>query len=343
MAPFSSTTLTIEQVDEFLLFLSELTEENDQVNHFKKFLPFCTAGDLDCIVKLIMHDLRINLKSKDILEAIHPGAYSAFLSCSDVTLAVKQCFSKFDDSSKSEPPTKITDENLNEYYHDINKDNTFKEFRRLVTNIRNENNFANKTNLLTDMFTFGSDGVKFKGNIITWCKLLLPDQNPKICKKNIDQLLNLFSKIFDQDMSEMFQHLDQSVRINDTIVHFYVKKMTTSMETNLSIDQVDEFLEVLSKLTKEDEQVKHFEKFLPYCTVGDLDCIVLLMRHNLNMGLEPKYILESVHTDAYSAFLSSGDITLSINKCLSKSLTESAIKKKIDRNINLLILINLRI
>lgn len=312
MAPPTTTTLTIEQVNNFFLVISKLTEEDGIVNHWRYFLHYisCTIEDLKCIVKLINHNLKIGLAPKHIFEAIHPDAYSTFLSCNYIVLSLNKCFPKLLTQVVTKPKSNLDKlNNLNnsdQFPVNINikgfekphaskhreetksnktekadttkipriilrNDNTFEEFREFIVNIQKEKYLADKSALLTEIFKFGSHNVE---NVTMWCMLLLPEQNHMIKYMNIDQLVKLFSRIFVEDASEIYNHLEKSNGINESIAHFYNEKMDPPSSTTLTIEQVNEFFYLLSQLDKKDEQVNHIKKFLPSCTVEDVNCIV---------------------------------------------------------------------
>ncbi len=90
------STLTLKHVNDFLDQLTKLTKEDEQTDHFKKFLPKCTGGlidglntipslfkllfytcvdDLKWVCKVIDHDLKINIGAKFVLGALHPDAF----------------------------------------------------------------------------------------------------------------------------------------------------------------------------------------------------------------------------------------------------------------------------
>ncbi|XP_014214879.1 DNA ligase 3 [Copidosoma floridanum] len=78
--------------------------------------------------------------------------------------------------------------------------------------------------------------------------------------------------------------------------------------SDLTLQEVDEFLEKLSTLTKEDEQTYHFKSILNRCTADDLKMIIRLIKHDLRINAGPKHILGAVHDDAYAAFQASRDL-----------------------------------
>ena len=57
---------------------------------------------------------------------------------------------------------------------DAQKVDSFREFRKLVADVTNINSYIEKTATVNKLFTKGTDGSGFKGDIKLWCRLLLP-------------------------------------------------------------------------------------------------------------------------------------------------------------------------
>ncbi|XP_050438393.1 DNA ligase 3 isoform X3 [Adelges cooleyi] len=89
MRPASKSTLTMTDVDIFLDKLSAETTENAQIELFKSISTKCTGNDLKMIIRLVMHDLRINCGPKYILGAIHPNAYEAYQTSHNMETIIK--------------------------------------------------------------------------------------------------------------------------------------------------------------------------------------------------------------------------------------------------------------
>lgn len=201
--------------------------------------------------------------------------------------------------------------------NDMHRDMLFREFRRLVADISNVSSYLDKTELVRKMFTKGSDGNSFKGDITQWCKLLLPGVVKRIYNLQNKQLIKLFSRMFHTNQCKMLEHLEQG-DIGETIQHFFENnnKIIPSKKSILTIQEVDDFLEELTQLTKEDDQIEHFNKLIPKCTGNDLKVLIRLIRHDLRMNAGAKHILEGIHPDAYEAYQSSRDLDAVISRCL---------------------------
>lgn len=207
--------------------------------------------------------------------------------------------------------------------HQVHRDCLFREFRRLVADISNENSYLEKTKLVREIFKKGSDGNGFKGDITLWCRLLLPGVSKRIYNLQNKQLIKLFSKIFETEQNDMLEHLEQG-DIGETIQKFFEesKKIKPATKSKLTVRDVDEFLEELSKITKEDEQIDHFKSIVTKCTPNDLKIIIRLIRHDLRMNAGAKHILQGIHPDAYEVYQSLRDLDAVVSKCLRDSNKE---------------------
>lgn len=217
------------------------------------------------------------------------------------------------------------------------KDCQFKEFRRLVADITNVPGYLDKTNCVKKLLKDGTDGTGFKDDIILWCRLLLPGVVKRIYNLQSKQLVKLFSKIFVTDQSDMLEHLERG-DIGETIQKFFEESHKTkpAKKSTLTVKEVDNFLVKLSKLTKEDDQMEHFKKFVSKCTSNDLKTVVRLIKGDLRMGAGAKHILDGVHPDAYEAYQASRDIDAVIAKCFDKREKGKKPRKIVKAEISLM-------
>ncbi|AYP74252.1 DNA ligase [Fowlpox virus] len=86
----NESTLKLQDVDCFLTRLSAVTKEYDQMKEFKKLIPKCTPNDLRYIIRLVKHDLRMNIGPKHILAALHKDAYDIFKLSNDLEYVVEK-------------------------------------------------------------------------------------------------------------------------------------------------------------------------------------------------------------------------------------------------------------
>nr|WCB86881.1 CPPV070 DNA ligase [Cooks petrelpox virus] len=86
----TESTLMLHEVDCFLTRLSTVTKESDQIKEIKKIIPRCTPNDLRHIIRLIKHDLRMNIGPKHVLSGLHKDAYEIFKLCNNLEQVVKR-------------------------------------------------------------------------------------------------------------------------------------------------------------------------------------------------------------------------------------------------------------
>lgn len=225
--------------------------------------------------------------------------------------------SKASNSRAKEEPKSPSKETIVTNFDPSHKDNQFREFRRIVADITNVSSYLEKTSIVSKMFTKGSDDTGFKGDVVLWCRLLLPGFVKRIYNLQSKQLVKLFSRLFHTNQDAMLEHLEQG-DVSETIREFFEKSKSfkPTKKSTVTLQEVDEFLEELSNLTKEEEQMAHIKSFASRCTSNDLKIIIRLIKHDLRMNAGAKHILDGVHPDAYQAFQSSRDIKAVINRCL---------------------------
>ena len=195
------------------------------------------------------------------------------------------------------------------------RDNSFKEFRRLVAKIAEISSYNAKTELVKSFFDKGSSGSQFQGDLHVWVKLLLPGVVKRIYNLQSKQLIKIFSRIFQAKESEMLTDLEQG-DVAETIAKFYEEssKLTPCKKATLTIQDVDVFLQGLTKLTKEDEQYAALFGVAQKCTSNDLKMIIRLIKGDLRMTAGAKHILDALHKDAHEAFNSSRQINTVLDK-----------------------------
>ncbi|XP_047532095.1 DNA ligase 3 [Vanessa atalanta] len=226
---------------------------------------------------------------------------------------------------KNEPSQKATTSSTSDINTDKKvdidiEDNKFSTFFSLCKKISKVDAYTDKTAEVNNFFTKGCDGQKFKGDVILWCKLLLPQVSKRVYNLKSKQLVKLFSKIFNTDHDDMLTHLEQG-DVAETIQHFFTKSNTLkpASESLLTVHNVEDFLEELSKFTKEEEQIYHFKKIVKRCTTNDLKMLIRLIKGDLRINAGPKHILEGVHPDAYNVFQTSRDLNMVLNRVLQSS------------------------
>ncbi|CAG9579688.1 unnamed protein product [Danaus chrysippus] len=213
------------------------------------------------------------------------------------------------------------------------EDDKFSTFFTLCKKISKVDAYTEKTAVVNNFFTNGCNGKKFNGDLVLWCKFLLPQVSKRIYNLKSKQLVKLFARIFNTDHDDMLTHLENG-DVADTLQHFFKKSNTykPATESSLTLQTVDDFLHELSKLTKEDEQIYHFKKIIKKCTVDDLKMLIRLIKGDLRINAGPKHILEGVHPDAYSVFQTSRDLDMVLERVLPQS-SEVKHKDAIHKNV----------
>lgn len=218
------------------------------------------------------------------------------------------------------------------------KDSLFREFRQLVADVTNESSYLEKTAIIRSVFMKGSDSSEFKVDVLQWCRLLLPGVVKRIYNLQSKQLVKLFSKILHTSQEEMLEDLEQG-DIGETIQNFFEKstKISPAKKSFLTLQQVDDFLEELSAMTKEEEQIHHFKKIIKLCTSNDLKIIIRLIKHDLRMNAGAKHVLNAIHHSAYEAFQNSQDLPSVIKRILGDNENVASKKKTVSATITVMI------
>lgn len=256
---------------------------------------------------------KINEMEK-LYEDKNSGKYKAKVIKNESPLKNKNNASSTDkkDKGKADTPSPSKDIGI--------EDNKFFMLSNLCMKISKLDAYTGKTTAVNNFFTKGSDNTSFKGDVALWCKLLLPQVSKRVYNLKSKQLVKLFSRIFNTDHDDMLTHLEKG-DVAVTIERFFSKSKTArpANDSTLTIHEVENFLEDLSKLTKEDEQIHHFKKIVKKCTTQDLKMLIRLIKGDLRINAGPKHILQGVHPDAYNVFQTSRDLNMVIDRVLSHS------------------------
>ncbi|CAL1532894.1 unnamed protein product, partial [Lymnaea stagnalis] len=189
------------------------------------------------------------------------------------------------------------------------KDNSFRQFRRLCADIADETSYLGKAQHVHKYITKGSNGESFHGDLYLLIKLLLPGVVKTIYNLNTKQLVKLFSQIFGTSLQRMTEDLDNG-DVAETIRIFFEesKVITPQKKSTLSLQEVDKLLDELSKVTKEDDQQRVLTKVAKRCTANDLKMFIRLIKHDLRINSGAKHILDGLDPNAYAAFQASRNL-----------------------------------
>ncbi|XP_023599145.1 DNA ligase 3 isoform X5 [Myotis lucifugus] len=189
------------------------------------------------------------------------------------------------------------------------KDCLLREFRKLCAMVAENPSYNSKTQIIQDFLRKGSAGDGFHGDVYLTVKLLLPGVIKSVYNLNDKQIVKLFSRIFNCSPDDMARDLEQG-DVSETIRVFFEqsKSFPPAAKSLLTIQEVDEFLLRLSKLTKEDEQQQALQDIASRCTANDLKCIIRLIKHDLKMNSGAKHVLDALDPNAYEAFKASRNL-----------------------------------
>ncbi|XP_023373287.1 DNA ligase 3 isoform X2 [Otolemur garnettii] len=189
------------------------------------------------------------------------------------------------------------------------KDCLLREFRKLCAKVAENPSYNTKTQIIQDFLRKGSAGDGFHGDVYLTVKLLLPGVIKSVYNLNDKQIVKLFSRIFNCNPDDMARDLEQG-DVSETIRVFFEqsKSFPPAAKSLLTIQEVDEFLLRLSRLTKEDEQQQALQDIASRCTANDLKCIIRLIKHDLKMNSGAKHVLDALDPNAYEAFKASRNL-----------------------------------
>ncbi len=106
-----------------------------------------------------------------------------------------------------------------------NQDKRFQQFRKVLSNIINEQDDDKKTSYLIKYFKIGSNNVKFLGDKKLFCEMLLP----QIAKSAVDQkdlIINALARLTGNDLKTILKYLNNS-SISRAYTHFFATTKTS--------------------------------------------------------------------------------------------------------------------
>ncbi|CAF0763628.1 unnamed protein product [Brachionus calyciflorus] len=176
----------------------------------------------------------------------------------------------------------------------------------------------------------------YTGDMYTFLKLILPTSTNRVYNLNSKQLVKLYSQIFDCDLDEMNTHLNKG-DVSLTCRNFFShsEKIKPAQKSLLTIQQIDNYLDELTKVTKENDQLEVLEKLTKKCTKNDLKTFIRLVKKDLRIDAGSKNILDGVSPNAYTAFQVSRDLKDVVDR-LNDLSSKPGLKKDLSIRINLM-------
>lgn len=215
---------------------------------------------------------------------------------------------------------------------------SFRNFRKLCADIAGENSSLAKTGKVSDFLKNGPSGDGFNGDAYLWLKLLLPGFVKRVYNLKSKQLVKLFSQIFKTSHEEMVADLDQG-DVAETVQIFYEQSKTLQppKKSVLMLKEVDQFLEDLTTVTKEDDQQRILTKVTKKCSAKDLKMFIRLIKHGLKIKAGAQIILDGLDANAYAAFQASRDLKDVVERVMEgKDESKPGMSKKLSIRASLM-------
>eukprot|EP00727_Mastigamoeba_balamuthi_P002230 m51a1_g12003 putative dna ligase 3 (895) ;mRNA; f:142-3815 len=105
--------------------------------------------------------------------------------------------------------------------------------------------------------------------------------------------------------------------VMDTASKFFAEYGRPAQSSTLTLREVDDWLQRLSGVSKEEEQVGLFRELCGRATARDLRSVVGTIRHDLGIAIGPKFVLDALHPAAFEAYKNSNDLRRVVDKVCS--------------------------
>ncbi|XP_055381243.1 DNA ligase 3 [Condylostylus longicornis] len=266
-----------------------------------------TTKKIDCIDDIDGWD-ELSEEHKDIIiEKIN--SFSGALPKEKKTDKLKPTTSKAFQTKETSSTSK------DKAFKEDSEDNSFQVFQNLCEKIAKESSYNKKSEILQNFLIKGSNNKTFEGDIYLWMKLLLPSAVRRVYNLQSKQLIKLFSKIFRANQKDMLTDLENG-DVSETLKKYFElsEKIIPKKSSSLTLQDVDKFLDELSEITKEDDQIELFSIFCRRATINDLKMVIRLIKHDLRINAGPRHILDALHSDAYQTYQLSRDLKTVVDK-----------------------------
>lgn len=176
----------------------------------------------------------------------------------------------------------------------------------------------------------------YQGDMYTFVKLLLPSASTRVFNLSGKQLVKLFSRIFALDHDDMLDHLNKG-DISETCRYFFKQSeiLKPKSTSTLNLFQVDNYLDRLTTITKEADQLKFLEEIAKKSTSTDLRTFIRLIKKDLKIDAMAKIILDAIAPNAYQAFQVSRDLKDVITRAANID-SKPGLNKKLSVKVHLL-------
>ncbi|MFH4975129.1 hypothetical protein AB6A40_001838 [Gnathostoma spinigerum] len=202
------------------------------------------------------------------------------------------------------------------------KFDSFKVFCKLCDIISSVSKYTEKSNAVRLFIT--KEG--YDGDLYLLAKLLIPSADHRVYNLKEKQLIKHFAYLFDWSVDELTEHFNNSGDLSVTIRNYFEKTSSSlANKSTLTNQDVDRWLDELTKFTKEDDQQKHLLKITKKTTPVELQYVLRLIKKDLRFNAGAKHILEGIETGAYEMFQNSRDLKAVIEKCLPRNPASSIV------------------
>ncbi len=161
----------------------------------------------------------------------------------------------------------------------------------------------------------------------------MPSASTRVFNLSGKQLTKLFSQIFFVDYDQMIDHLNKG-DVSETCCYFFKRTRSSIVPqsvSTLTIQAVDGYLDQLTTITKEADQLKFLEKMARKSTENDLRTFIRLIKKDLKIDAMSKIILDAISPNAYQAFQVSRDL-----KDIVTRASKPGLKKNLSISVNLM-------
>ncbi len=171
-------------------------------------------------------------------------------------------------------------------------------------------------------------------------KLLLPPANNRVYNLDSKNMVKLFSRVFATDLDEMTDHLNKG-DVSETCRHFFGQSEDPRplKASQLTLSEVDAFLDKLTTVTKDDDQVRVLTSLVKKCTKNDLRMFIRLIKKDLRINAGTKVIMDALSPKAYQAFQVSRDlkdVVTRLDNLKAAGGKPGALKKDLSIKVNLM-------
>nr|CDJ90621.1 DNA ligase and ATP dependent DNA ligase and Zinc finger domain containing protein [Haemonchus contortus] len=201
------------------------------------------------------------------------------------------------------------------------KYNSFNKFTKLCDVIASVSKYTDKSSAVK-MFITRDD---YDGDMLTLVRLLLPGVDQRVYNIKEKQIIKHFATIFDLPVDELLDSYKNGGDVSKTIRDAIEKnKLNRVSKGDWSIQKVDRWLNKLTELTKDDEQITHLKFAAKRLSPIEVQYLLRLVMKDLRINAGVKHILDGLHPSAYEAFQSCRDLAEIIDRVKKGQLGDVA-------------------